>query len=207
MKKIAIVNYGVGNLQSVYNAFSAVGGTAKIIDSPKDIKAFDMIVLPGVGAFGDGMKNLTTMGWKEALEKEVQVKKKPFIGFCLGMQLLATTGYEHGVFQGLGWVAGTVDKMVSNDSDVRIPHIGWNNVRFIKKNGIYNNIGDEQSFYFVHSYILNPTDKNVISGICSHGADFVASIEIDNISATQFHPEKSHKAGLTVIKNFIEKYS
>jgi len=207
MKKIAIINYGVGNLQSVYNAFTMVGGIAKIVDSPKALKSFDMVVLPGVGAFGDGMNNLKTMGWVEVLEKEVKIKQKPFIGFCLGMQLLATVGYEHGSFKGLDWVSGSVDKIKSVDPTIRIPHIGWNNVRFIKKDGIFSGLGDEQSFYFVHSYVFIPADEHVISGMCSHGIDFAASIETNNISATQFHPEKSHKVGLTVIKNFIENNS
>lgn len=203
MKKVAIVNYGIGNLQSVYNAFAVIGNPARVVNSPNELNAADMIVLPGVGAFGESMKNLVSMGWIDVLEEEVKGKKKPFLGLCLGLQLLATTSFEQGVFKGLNWIPGTVRRLQSDDPTIKIPHIGWNDVQFRKKNSIYKNLGDSQTFYFVHSYIFIPKNKNMISGICNHGKDFAASIEVDNIFATQFHPEKSQIAGLTVIRNFL----
>lgn len=199
---LLIINYGMGNLRSVANAFAAIGCEAFVSDRPKDLYCAERIVLPGVGAFGDGMNNLRNSGWIEALEEEVCQKGKLFLGLCLGMQLLATTGTEHGLRNGLNWIKGSVERIRSEES-IRIPHIGWNDVRFEKTNGLYSGLGDKQTFYFVHSYILHPEESRSVSGICNYNIDFVASIEIDNIYATQFHPEKSQKAGLSVLKNFL----
>jgi len=199
--KVTIIDYGMGNLQSVINAFMAVGAKVTVTDCPQDLYNADRIVLPGVGAFGDGMKNLRDRGWIEVLKNEVLVKKKQFLGICLGMQLLATTGTEHGRHTGFGWIPGTVEKFP--DCRLPVPHIGWNDVYFTNKNSLFAGLGDAQVFYFVHSYVLRPEDPSVISGKCTYGIDFAASIESDNIFATQFHPEKSHKAGLAVLKNFL----
>jgi glutamine amidotransferase len=202
--KLAIIDYGMGNLRSVYNAFQAVGGEATVVDDPLLLKQAERIVLPGVGAFGDGMRNLRKRGFVEALEEEVRVKEKPFLGLCLGMQVLATTGTEHGSHAGLGWIAGTVERMTSSGPGVRIPHIGWNDVRYVKRDGLYAGQGEVGTFYFVHSYILQPDDSSVISGLCRHGIEFAASVETGNIFATQCHPEKSQKCGLAALRNFLE---
>lgn len=203
--KIAIIDYGMGNLTSVANAFNAVGYEASIVQDPKTICQSSHIVLPGVGAFGDGMKNLRSSGWLDVLEREVIEKRKPFLGICLGMQLLATMGTEHGQHEGLNWISGTVKRIESDDPQVRVPHVGWNDVVFLKKDGIYRDIGDSQAFYFVHSYVFDVKDKsNVVSGLTVHGIEFISSIEKDNIYATQFHPEKSQKIGLKVLDNFIK---
>ena len=202
--KIAIIDYGMGNLRSVANAFSAIGHPSSIIQNPNELCKSSHIVLPGVGAFGDGMKNLHSSGWRDILEKEVIEKRKPFLGICLGMQLLATTGTEHGLHQGLNWIPGIVTRMESKDPKVRIPHIGWNDVLFLKKDGLYKDLGDSQTFYFVHSYKFELENKSsAISGLTSHGTDFISSLEINNIYATQFHPEKSQKFGLKILENFI----
>jgi len=203
--KIAIIDYGMGNLRSVANAFNAIGYLASIVQNPNDLSQFSHIVLPGVGAFGDGMKNLRSSGWIDVLEREIIEKRKPFLGICLGMQLLATMGTEHGLYEGLNWISGTVKKIESNDPQIRVPHVGWNDVLFLKKSGLYKDLENSQAFYFVHSYVLDIKDKSsVVSGLTSHGIEFISSIEKDNIYATQFHPEKSQKIGLKVLENFIK---
>jgi glutamine amidotransferase len=206
---LTVIDYGMGNLRSVMNAFASLGQPAFIAREPEDLKRAEMIVLPGVGAFGDGMRNLRAGGWVQALEEEVREKGKPFLGLCVGMQVLATTGTEHGTHEGLGWVRGVSRRIpCDSDSSLRVPHIGWNDVRFLKKQGLYSGFKEEaQSFYFVHSYVLEPEDPSVISGLCTYGGEFAASLEVDNIYATQYHPEKSHRAGLGVLKTFVELQS
>ena len=202
---IGIIDYGMGNLRSVFNAFEFIGAAVEIISDPRDLKRATGIVLPGVGAFGDGIRNLHTRGFVGAMEEEVRSKGKPLLGICLGMQLLAKTGYEYGENPGLGWIDGVVDRLPVPEAEprLRIPHIGWNDVRFAKRDGLFAGLGETSCFYFVHSYALRPTDGGIVSGECGYGANFVAAIETGNIYATQFHPEKSHRAGLTVLRNFI----
>jgi imidazole glycerol-phosphate synthase subunit HisH len=202
--RVAIIDYGMGNLRSVLNAFAVINCPAFITKNADDLCEASHIVLPGVGAFGDGIKNLQVGGWVKILEQEVLQKSKPFLGICLGMQLLATFGYEHGLHRGLNWIPGTVTRLESDDTNIRVPHIGWNDVSFLKKDCLYSGLTDSQVFYFVHSYIFQPEDINVANGITSHGIEFVSGIEIANIYATQFHPEKSQKAGLEVLKNFVK---
>ena len=201
MKKTAVINYGLGNLRSVVNAIEALGHEAFIAERPEMLRDADRIVLPGVGAFGDGMTKLVEGGWTEALEREVREIGKPFIGLCLGMQLLATSGTEHGVRPGLGWVNGTVDRLPENG--VRIPHVGWNDVRLVRTDGLYADLRETGVFYFVHSYVLQPEDSSIVTGVCDYGAEFCASIETGNVFATQYHPEKSQKAGLSVLGRFL----
>lgn len=201
--QLAIIDYGMGNLRSVANAFDALGCAARITRDPRDLRQAERIVLPGVGAFGDGMQNLRQAGWIEALETEVRERGKPFLGLCLGMQLLAGLGTEHGQHAGLGWVPGTVVRIGGGDSALRVPHIGWNDVRCRTKDGLYVGCGEAQSFYFVHSYVFQPDDPRSVSGFCHYGSEFAASIELDNIYATQYHPEKSQKHGLAVLQNFL----
>ena len=199
---VTIVDCGMGNLQSVANAFEAVGALACIARTPEELSAAERIVLPGVGAFGHGMTKLREGGWVRKLEDEVRGKGKPFLGICLGMQLLASVGTEHGQHEGLNWITGEVRRMVCVEPSLRLPHIGWNDVRFVHSDGLYEGLGESQVFYFVHSYALNPDDGSVVSGVCNYGTEFAASIQKDNLYATQFHPEKSHRAGLAVLKNF-----
>jgi len=201
--ELVIIDYGMGNLQSVANAFRAIGCDAKVSSHPEDLRMAERIVLPGVGSFGDGMRNLQSAGWVEALEEEVRHKGKPFLGLCLGMQLLGTTGTEHGLCAGFNWIPGIVERIVSDSPTIRVPHIGWNDVSFTKKDGLYSGLGDSEVFYFVHSYVMRPEDNTVISGLCFHGIEFAASVEKDNIWATQYHPEKSQRAGLKVLNNFV----
>lgn len=170
---------------------------------PEELGAAERIVLPGVGAFADGMKNLHDRGWVDALEEEVRHKGKPFLGLCVGMQVLAERGTEHGSNPGLGWIAGTVERLPSDDG-LRVPHIGWNDVAFTAGHEMYDGLGEGDAFYFVHSFVLRPRDESVVSGWCEYGQPFAASLEANNIRAAQFHPEKSHRAGLRMLANFLE---
>jgi imidazole glycerol-phosphate synthase subunit HisH len=202
--EIAIIDYSMGNLRSVANAFDAIGTRTRISEHPSDLDLASGIVLPGVGAFGDGIRNLHEQGWVEALERNVVQLGKPFLGLCLGMQLLCARGTEHGDHEGLGYVPGSVVRMSPNGA-ARIPHIGWNEVEITNSDGLYEGLGETQHFYFVHSYVLDPEDPRAVSGIADHGGSFVASVEVENVSGTQFHPEKSQKAGLTVLRNFARR--
>jgi glutamine amidotransferase len=200
---IGIINYGMGNLRSVANAFEHLGCRAEILTEPGGVCRVDRIVLPGVGAFGDGIKNLRAGGWVPVLEDEVLGRGRPFIGLCLGMQFLASRGTEHGDWTGLGWVPGSVRRLTATNPSVRIPHIGWNTVEVVRPDGLYRGATGEQVFYFVHSYAFYPDDPRVVSGYCTHGEPFPASLEWKNILATQYHPEKSQRCGLAVLQNFL----
>ena len=200
---IKIVDNKMGNLRSVYNAFNAIEQPAVIVHDPAELRDADAVILPGVGAFGDAITNLKEMGWLDALEEEVRSKQKPFLGICVGMQLLAANGTEHGLFKGMGWIPGRVERLQPPDPQHRIPHIGWNDVHFVKQDGLFSGLGDAADFYFVHSYALVPEDSDHVSATCTHGVEFTAAVERDNIYATQFHLEKSQNAGLTVLRNFV----
>jgi imidazole glycerol-phosphate synthase subunit HisH len=205
LKKIGIVNYGLGNLRSVCNALLSLGASPFIAERPADLPAAEAVILPGVGAFGDGMNNLRTAGWVEVLEQEVRQKQKPFLGICLGMQLLATSGTEHGTHQGLGWVSGVARRICPDDARLRLPHIGWNDVQPRRACRFFAG-QDAQAFYFVHGYILVPEGpaREAVTATCMYGEEFAATLEQDNILATQFHPEKSQRAGLTLLRRFLE---
>jgi glutamine amidotransferase len=194
----------MGNLRSVQNALNVLGCDAQIVKRPEDLRLAKKVVLPGVGAFGDGMANLQKYDWLEALEFEIKQKGKSFLGLCVGMQVLASVGTEHGRHSGLNWISGIVEKLESDEPAIRVPHIGWNDVRVTKRDGMYAGMKESQSFYFVHSYVLKPNDMSIVSGFSEYGVEFVASIEKDNIWATQYHPEKSQKSGLQVLHNFLK---
>lgn len=203
---IAIVDYNAGNLRSVQKAFEKIGMKAIITNNKKDISTADLIVLPGVGSFNDGMKNLKKLGLLEALADEVIWKKKPFLGICLGMQLICKIGYEDGITNGLGWIDAEVKRFdfLNIDNNIKIPHVGWNSVAFLEEESLFQDIGNLSDFYFVHSYhIANLQDGRCI-GTTSHGYDFVSAIKKDNIVAFQFHPEKSQEVGLKLLKNVVE---
>lgn len=198
---IVIVDYKMGNLASVKNSFNKLGYKPKISSRKSDIEKAGLIVLPGVGAFRDGISNLKKLDLDGILYKKVIVEKTPFIGICLGMQLLAKTGYEFGEFKGLGWLDAEVVKLSSNNK-IRIPHVGWNSININEKK-LFENIHDT-NFYFTHSYHLKPSEKTIISASCNYGDEFVACVHKDNIIATQFHPEKSQKSGLQFLTNSLK---
>ena len=201
---VGIIHYGMGNLNSVRHAFLAIGCEVSILEEPAALPRVTHLVLPGVGAFGDGMRNLRARGWVGALEEQVRGQGKPFLGICLGLQLLATRGLEHGVNDGLGWIPGEVVRLPELDGAVRVPHIGWNDVQPARRDACYRAGFDHPGvFYFVHSYHLVPDDPTLADGWCEHGVKFVASVSRGNIWAVQFHPEKSQHAGLQVLRNFV----
>jgi imidazole glycerol-phosphate synthase subunit HisH len=202
--QIFIVDYGVGNLRSVANACIAVGCEPIVSSRPAELRSAQRIILPGVGAFADAMANLRAAGWIGSLEEEVRGKGKPFLGICLGMQLLATISYELGAHPGLNWIPGTVERIKTPEARLPVPHIGWNDVRPTDRKGLYAGHREVEAFYFLHSYVFKPANPAVVSGQSSYGENFVASVELGAIYGTQYHPEKSQRAGLTVLKNFSE---
>lgn len=201
---IVIIDYGVGNIQSVANTFEAIGCQVCVSKNSKDVEKSERIVLPGVGSFANGMKNLRDLNLIETLYEQVIKKKKPFLGICLGMQLLARDSDEKGFHKGLGWIPATVKKLQSKDKDLRIPHVGWNDVSFGDNIPLFAGLGRRQAFYFVHSYHVIPNSSDIVIGTCDYGGNFAAAIQKDNIFAVQFHPEKSHRPGLQMLKNFCE---
>jgi len=197
---IVIIDYKMGNLKSVEKAFAKVGADVIISNDSQIIKNASKIVLPGVGAFKDGMKYLKELGLIDVLHKEVLQNKKPFLGICLGMQLIAKKSYENGKTEGLGWIDGMVVKFDS--SNLKVPHVGWNNVTYKKENVLFKDIPNSSDFYFVHSYHFTSLEDAVTSST-DYGDDFVSSLQKENIFAVQFHPEKSQKVGLKFLENFV----
>lgn len=210
MSFIAIVDYGMGNVRSVLNATSSLGTPSEITADPQRIRDAAGLILPGVGAFPDAMRSLNERGLVDTLTREVVEKGKPFLGICLGMQVIADAGFEHGRHEGLGWLKGEVLRLDALPGfpaapKVRLPHIGWNTVTFARTDGLFQGLGAQSDFYFVHSYAVSVNDKNTVSGIAQYGVEFVAAMESGNIWATQFHPEKSHKAGIKLLSNWLQK--
>lgn len=201
MSKVCILDYGSGNTKSVYNLFSSVSSNVIISNNPIDIKDASHIVLPGVGAFGSSMQKINNVIPMEALKNAVFLEKKPFLGICVGMQVLANIGHEFGINEGLGWIPGEIKKL--NSSGEPLPHVGWNSIEKVKESRLLNGIDDGSDFYFVHSYVFSPKDdKNVVS-TTTYGDSFCSVIELENIMGVQFHPEKSHVAGRVLCKNFL----
>jgi len=187
-----VIDYGMGNLRSVSKAIEKVGGQVKVSSAPQDLEQAEKIVLPGVGAFGDGVLELKKRNLIEPLKIALK-QGKPFLGICLGMQLLFDESEESPGVKGLSFFSGRVERFKSRD--IKIPHMGWNEVNFGSSAGY---------FYFVHSYYPAPTDKSIISGTCEYGKEkFAAFIMRDKIWASQFHPEKSQDAGLNLLKRFV----
>jgi glutamine amidotransferase len=199
----AIIDYGMGNVASVEKALTFLGIPSKITRDQSDIASADFIILPGVGAFNQGMQNLRESGLIEVLNLEVMDKKKPFMGICLGMQLIADRGYEPSSCKGLGWIQGEVIKI--KEPGKSIPHLGWNEISAREKS-IMSKF-DNKDFYFIHSYHFDVKDPSRIMATVNYGKDYVAVVQKDNIFATQFHPEKSQTIGLALIKNFFEFYA
>ena len=202
---IAVIDYGASNLRSVDNAFKAIGCEVNITCVPADLEKASAIVLPGVGAFGDGMKMLKKLDLIVALNEQVIGYQKPYLGICLGLQFLAEKSLEYGVHEGLGWIDGIVQKIVPESHRFRIPHIGWNEVEMQHNNPLFRNIDAIPVFYFVHSYqlVAKGDSVNVITSTCWHGTTITASVQKNNIYAVQFHPEKSQQNGLNILRNFV----
>ncbi len=197
---IQIIDYGRGNLNNVKKAFMGFGFEAEIIDKPNPIDSAWGLVLPGVGAFGDSMTCLNERGFSDKIREYISLNK-PFLGICLGLQLLFDYSSEFGDHEGLGLIKGGVTRFSIDD---KVPHMGWNQVNFTKDSKLFKGISSGSYFYFVHSYYAVPDDSSVISSTTDYSINFTSAIEADNIYATQFHPEKSQGLGLEIIKNFGE---
>lgn len=204
--KIVIIDYGMSNLGSISNALTECGGENVVIATdPDELKTATHIILPGVGAFKDGMDNLERTGFMGAIREAALTDKIPLLGICLGMQLMAEKGYEGGEVEGLGLIPGVVDRLKPVDKTEKIPHVGWNEVYPKQKNVIFDNIPDGTDFYFVHSYHFMPKKKTNILSTTPYCGGFVSSIVSGNIVGTQFHPEKSQRPGFQILKNFINQ--
>ncbi len=198
---IAIVDYGMGNLRSVEKGFLKVGVDARVTSSASDVEDAPAVVLPGVGAFRDCMRNLEGLGLIEPLLRAIR-SGKPYLGICLGLQILFSESEEFGHSRGLDVIKGRVVRFPR--SELKIPHMGWNTVRFRKRPPVFEGIEDGSYFYFVHSYYVDPAEEGVISGTTEYGVEFTSLVWKENIVATQFHPEKSQHLGLKVLKGFGE---
>jgi len=204
---ITIVDYNSGNISSVVNSFKEVAQNKVNIEVTSDlkkIKSSDKVVLPGQGSFKscvDALNNIN--GLVESLNEFAINKKKPLLGICVGLQMFADTGYEEIETKGLGWISGKVSKIDNQNGKYKLPHIGWNQINIVKESKIFKEIENNSHMYFVHSYEFIPNDKNIISATTDYSKNIVCSVEKENLFGTQFHPEKSDKAGLKIIENFI----
>lgn len=198
---ITIIDYGLGNLRSVQKAFERCNVIVKISSKPGDIKNAEKLLLPGVGHFAEGMRNIKEYGILDAMNIAVLENKTPIMGICLGMQLM-TDYSEEGNCKGLGWISGKTKKFNFETNGLKIPHMGWNNLLINNNSTIFKGISQQQFFYFVHSYYVTCESKSHILAETDYGGNFVSSFNHNNIYGCQFHPEKSHDAGLLLIKNF-----
>ncbi len=196
---IAIVDYGMGNLRSVEKGFLKVGIDVAVTNKPEIIEKADGIVLPGVGAFKDCMRELSNLRLTDAIVNAIR-NGKPYLGICLGLQVLFSESEEFGRCRGLDIFRGKVIRF--SDSNLKIPHMGWNEIKIKKNNPLLDGILDKSYLYFVHSFYVMPEDDSIISTTTDYGIDFTSMICKDNVFATQFHPEKSQRVGLTILKNF-----
>lgn len=203
MNTVAIVDYGMCNLDSVARAVEECGGKAIITDQARDLDRVNWIILPGVGAFPDAMQNIRERSLDEILREQVFGKEIPILGICLGMQIMATTGCEGRDIQGLGWIPGQVIRLEPFGDDTRIPHIGWNEVYPVRTSPLFAGIEPGKDFYFVHSYHFCPDNEDHVLARTPYGKGFVSTIQRNMIFGVQFHPEKSQRIGFQLIKNFL----
>ncbi|MES2353796.1 MAG: imidazole glycerol phosphate synthase subunit HisH [Pseudomonadota bacterium] len=201
---IGVVDYGMGNLLSVCNALEMIGAQVTIITRPEDLQDVERIVLPGVGAFHDCMRNLEDKGFREALDEAVLREEKPILGICLGMQVMARKGYEGHESEGLGWFDAEVVSLRSLDSSIRIPQVGWNDVSLKEGSPLFQGLPRSPDLYFVHSYFMKCTSEDDVLGTCNYGGLVTAVVGRKNIFGMQFHPEKSQEYGLKLLQNFID---
>jgi len=205
---VTIVDYNSGNISSVINSFKEVAKEKIKIEVSSNldkIKSSDKIVLPGQGSFKSCVDALNSVdGLVDTLNEFTTINKKPLLGICVGFQMFADVGYEETETQGLGWISGKVSKIDNQNGKFKLPHIGWNELNIVKVSQIFKDIKNKSHMYFVHSYEFIPEDKDVISATTDYSSSIVCSVEKENIFGTQFHPEKSDKIGLKLIKNFLE---
>ena len=211
---VAIIDYGSGNLHSAAKAFERAARESgsplkvKVTSDPEDVRAAERIVLPGVGTFADCKQGLVAIpGMIEALEESVRRRGKPFLGICVGLQLMAERGLEHGLTPGLGWIEGEVRAIEPSDAALKIPHMGWNTLNLAREHALFEGIptGDGGlNAYFVHSYHLVPTRQDALVATTDYAGPITAFVARDNVAGSQFHPEKSQTLGLALIANFLK---
>lgn len=201
MSSVCILDYGSGNVKSVFNLFSTIAEHVVISNDPAEIRQATHIVLPGVGAFSAAMRKIRERLPMEVLEQVVMADKKPFLGICVGMQVLATRGMEFGECLGLGWIGGSVEKVRSKH--LPLPHIGWNNISCKRNSPLLAGLGDDPDFYFVHSYAFRLENEQHMLATTSYGEEFCSVVQLENIYGVQFHPEKSQRTGVKLAKNFL----
>jgi glutamine amidotransferase len=202
MPTIGLINYGSGNLGSVRNALEHLALETVEIRQPGDLDRATHLILPGVGAFGRAMRQLEQLGLLDALRHQVLHVRKPFLGICVGMQILATVGTEFGECAGLDLLTGRVERIPAESFGVRLPHIGWNDVSVRQVEPLFRGLEEAPDFYFVHSYQLTVPQEGAISATSRYGGEFVAAVQHENLFGVQFHPEKSQRAGLQLLRNF-----
>ncbi len=200
---IGIVDHGMGNLLSVLNAFEYMGADAQLCSNPADLEDADRIVLPGVGAFPDCMKNIDKLGFRPVLDRLVLQEKRPVLGICLGMQVMADWGTEGGDYPGLGWIPGRVVRIVPDDPGLKVPHVGWNDIQYLAESPLFHGLPTNPEYYFVHSFHFQCQNPDHVDAWCDYGGKVTSAVRRDNIFATQFHPEKSQDYGLKIIENFL----
>ena len=202
--KVVVIDYGMSNLASVDRSLRKCGIKAIFSSNSADLLKADKVVLPGVGSFTEGMANLHQLGLVEPLRDVAKQGSTPILGICLGMQLLATKGYEGSEVAGLNLIPGEVVKLEPINNIDRVPHVGWNNIKVMQGNSILSGVQDKTDFYFVHSYYFNPSDPSTIIATTPHCGNFASIIHLNNVYGTQFHPEKSSQPGLKLLSNFID---
>lgn len=202
---IGIIDYGLGNLTSVAGAIAKVGFTGTITADPDDLAKCKKLILPGVGAYPEGMANLNARGLVDVLNRLVIGERIPILGICLGFQLLGSESSEFTRTKGLGWIDAPVTRLTPDDDALRLPHVGWNDVRQHGDCILFDGIPDEALFYFVHEFRLDSPPADTVVGTCDYGGRFVAAVQRGNVFGTQFHPEKSQQHGLALLRNFLEK--
>lgn len=200
---IGIVDYGMGNLLSVFNAFEYLGVKVKICSYPEELRQVDRIVLPGVGAISQCISKLNETGFNESLQEQVIKLAKPTLGICLGMQVMAKQSFEGGIYHCLGWFDANVVRLNPDNPDLKVPNIGWNTIKYNKEIPLFKGLPEFADFYLVHSYQVKVKNESERVATYQHGEQVTAAILKDNIFATQFHPEKSQDLGLIVLENFI----
>jgi imidazole glycerol-phosphate synthase subunit HisH len=200
---IGIVDYGMGNLLSVYSAFDYLGAEVMICKHPEELRNVERIVIPGVGAFKDCISKLKETGFQEALNEEVLKKGKPTLGICLGMQVMGKKSYEGGEYEGLGWFDAEVIRLSPTEPSLRVPNIGWNEIEYNPDVALFKGLPANPDFYLVHSYYMRTVDIADIVATYNYTFAVTAAVLKDNIFATQFHPEKSQDYGLVLLDNFI----
>jgi glutamine amidotransferase len=202
-----VIDYDMGNLKSMSNALKALGIEHQVSGEADVVARAGAIILPGVGAFGDGMAALERRGLVEVLHTRVMEHGIPYLGVCLGMQFLATRGYEHGTHDGLGWIPGEVVRIAPSDPRLKVPHMGWNDLRVARPDSfLASGVQDGTAVYFLHSYHLvpEPSARDAVVATAVHGEELVAAVQREHVCGVQFHPEKSQGAGLAILKNFAD---